>query len=187
MHQIFPRCDLQEQPTSPRIDGTPRHWPAALADGGPAALIIDSAGKLLYANPIYRALARSIDSNLSGEIGEAAIIPHGSCCAYWTEKGLSKTHNSIGTRKALPPRGAATGACRTARTATTAMFTKWRVSYSMRAVKLCRFASAERHARESTTSPASPLTGCGKSTISFASPLYRRVSPMFWTFRHRRC
>ena len=76
MHQIFPRCDLQEQPTSPRTDGTPRHWPDALADGGPAALIIDSAGKLLYANPAYRALARSIDSNLSGEIGEAAIIPH---------------------------------------------------------------------------------------------------------------
>ena len=76
MHQIFPRCDLQEQPTSPRTDGTPRHWPDALADGGPAALIIDSAGKLLYANPAYRALARPINSNLSGEIGEAAIIPH---------------------------------------------------------------------------------------------------------------
>jgi PAS domain S-box-containing protein len=74
--QISPRSDLAGQPLPPRPDDAPRRWPDALADQGPASIIIDVAGKLLFANAAYQALAQSIDSNLGGEVGEAAIIPH---------------------------------------------------------------------------------------------------------------
>ncbi len=73
--QISPRSDLAGQPPPPRPDDAPRRWLDALADQGPASVIIDAAGKLLFANAAYQALVQSIDSNLSGEVGEAAIIP----------------------------------------------------------------------------------------------------------------
>ncbi len=73
--QISPRSDLAGQPPPPRPDDAPRRWLDALADQGPASVIIDAAGKLLFANAAYQALVQSIDLNLSGEVGEAAIIP----------------------------------------------------------------------------------------------------------------
>ena len=87
MQQIFPHSDLPTQSAPPYADGPSRRWLDALAAAGPASLIIDAAGKLLYANSAYRTLARLIDSNLTGEVGEAAIIPRQLLLRILNEEG----------------------------------------------------------------------------------------------------
>ena len=87
MQQAHLRSDLPEQSAPPYADGPSRRWLEALAEGGPASLIIDAGGKLLYANSAYQTLARLIDSNLIGEVGEAAIIPHQLLLRVLNEEG----------------------------------------------------------------------------------------------------
>jgi PAS domain S-box-containing protein len=73
-HQIFPRSDLEETLAPRGASGPSHHWMTALADGAPAALIVDMAGNLLYANSAYGELVRSIDPNLRGAVGEPSIV-----------------------------------------------------------------------------------------------------------------
>ena len=46
----------------------------ALALAGPASIVLDGTGKLLFSNPPYQVLVQKIDSKLNGQVGEAAII-----------------------------------------------------------------------------------------------------------------
>ena len=87
MQQTLPRSELPTQSAPPYAEGPVRRWLDALAMGSPASLIIDAAGKLLYANSAYRTLARPIDCNLTGEIGEAAIIPRQLLLHVLNEEG----------------------------------------------------------------------------------------------------
>jgi hypothetical protein len=75
MQQISPGVDFEEHPALPNSECTPHPWLDALMEGGPATVIADYGGKLLYANSAYRVLARSIDLSRQGEIGEPAILP----------------------------------------------------------------------------------------------------------------
>ncbi|MBT5778098.1 MAG: PAS domain-containing protein [Rhodospirillaceae bacterium] len=74
VHQVFSRQDLEHQEPAAQPGSTPPRWLGALAESGPASVILDGAGKLLFANPAYQALAQRIDPNLHGEVGEAATI-----------------------------------------------------------------------------------------------------------------
>ncbi|MBT3170575.1 MAG: hypothetical protein HN333_03990, partial [Rhodospirillaceae bacterium] len=74
VHQVFSRQDLEHQEPAAQPGSTPPRWLGALAESGPASVILDGAGKLLFANPAYQALAQRIDPNLHGEVGEAVQL-----------------------------------------------------------------------------------------------------------------
>jgi len=87
MQQILPRSDLPTQSAPLYAEDPSRRWLDALAEGGPASLISDTDGKLLYANSAYRTLARLIDNNLTGEVGEPALIPRQLLLRVLNEEG----------------------------------------------------------------------------------------------------
>jgi len=105
VEQIFPRTDIKAHVPPPRPELAPRLWLDAFADSGPASIIIDAGGKLLFANPAYQALIQQIDSSRHGELGETALIPKKTLARVLNGKGpiedkqlLQNAHGVTATR-----------------------------------------------------------------------------------------